>query len=201
MDALAMLWANARAAHLLAVRRMTPVKVGNDCEEGYNTNQDIFMMHTQKVETLEPFSSHVIPMKTTEAYLGECTNVMVQALYVQDGTLLPGLTMQNTYTELRKDSKKVVVVEWNHMAYPKTLWKKTPVARAIPVQLLPKTPELGSLLVPDEVFPDPQTPKLTIRQRHGNLFDELDLNSLDSWAPELADKACRLLAEYHDVFS
>ena len=27
MDALAMLWANARAAHLLAIRRMTPVEV------------------------------------------------------------------------------------------------------------------------------------------------------------------------------
>ena len=48
MDALAMPWVNARAAHLLAVRRMTPVKVGNDREEGYNTNQDGFMMHTQK---------------------------------------------------------------------------------------------------------------------------------------------------------
>ena len=55
MDALAMPWANARAAHLLAVRRMTPGKVRNDHEEGYNTNQDGFMMHTQKVETLEPF--------------------------------------------------------------------------------------------------------------------------------------------------
>ena len=31
MDVLAMPWANARAAHLLAVRRMAPVKVGNDC--------------------------------------------------------------------------------------------------------------------------------------------------------------------------
>ena len=57
MDALAMLWVNARAAHLLAIRRMTPVEVGNDCEEGYNTNQDGFLMPTQKVETLEPFSS------------------------------------------------------------------------------------------------------------------------------------------------
>ena len=93
MDALAMLWVNARAAHLLAIRRMTPVKVGNDCEEGYNTNQEVFVMHTQKVETLEPFSSHVISVKMTEAYLGECLNVMVQALYIQDGTLLPGLTM------------------------------------------------------------------------------------------------------------
>ena len=29
----------------------------------------------------------------------------------------------------------------------------------------------------------------------------LDLSGLDSWAPKLADKACWLLAEYHDVFS
>ena len=49
--------------------------------------------------------------------------------------------------------------------------------------------------------PNPQTPKLTIRQRHGKLFDELDLSGLDLWAPKLADKACWLLAEYHDVFS
>ena len=32
MDALAMPWANARAAHLLAIRRMTPVEVGDDQE-------------------------------------------------------------------------------------------------------------------------------------------------------------------------
>ena len=201
MDALAMLWANARAAHLLAVRRMTPVEVGNDHEEGYNINQDCFVMHTQKVETLEPFSSHVIPMKTMEAYLGEHLNVMVQALYVQDGTLLPGLTMQNAYTELRKGSKKAVVVVQNNTAYSQTLRKKTPVARVIPIQLLPETPKLGSLLVPDEVCPDPQTPKLMIMQRHGKLFDELDLSGLDMWAPELADKAHQLLAEYHDIFS
>ena len=140
-------------------------------------------------------------METMEAHLGERLNVMVQALYVQDGTLLPGLTMQNMYTELRKGSKKAVLVVWNHTAYPQTLWKKTPLARAIPIQLLPKTPKPGSLPVPDEVCPDPQTPKLMIRQRHGKLFDELDLSGLDSWAPELADKACQLLAKYHDIFS
>ena len=69
------------------------------------------------------------------------------------------------------------------------------------IQPVPKTPEPGSLQVQDEVCPDPQTPKLTIRQRHGRLFDELDLSSLDAWAPELGDKACWLLAEYHNVFS
>ena len=40
MDTLAMPWANARAAHLLAIRRMMPVEVGNGQEGGYNTDQD-----------------------------------------------------------------------------------------------------------------------------------------------------------------
>ena len=124
MDALAMPWVNARAAHLLAIRRMAPVKVRNDCEEEHNINKDGFVMHTQKVETLEPFSSHVIPMKMMEAHLGERINVMVQALYIQDGALPPGLTVQNMYTELRKGSKKAVVVVWNHTAYPKLFGRR-----------------------------------------------------------------------------
>ena len=41
---------------------------------------------------------------------------------------------------------------------------------------------------------------MTDRQRHGELFNELDLSGLDSWPPELADAAHWLLAEYHDVF-
>ena len=87
MDALAMPWANVRAAHLLAVWRMTPVEVGNGQEEEYDTDEDSPLMYTQKAEMLEPFSSHVIPMKTMEAYLGECIKVMVQALHTQDWDL------------------------------------------------------------------------------------------------------------------
>ena len=200
IEALAMPWVNARAAHLLAIWRMAPVKVESNHDGGYITIQEGFMMQTQKVETLEPFSSHVITVKTTEAHLGECLNMMLQALYDQDGTLPPGLTMQNTYTKLMKGSKKAVVVVQNHTAYPHTLQKKMPVARAVPVQLLTKTPEPGSLLVLEEVCSDLPTPKLTIRQRHGKLFDELDLSGLDSWAPKLVEKACQLLAEYHDEF-
>ena len=40
-----------------------------------------------------------------------------------------------------------------------------------------------------------------IRQRCSKLFDEFELSGLDLWAPELADEACWLLAEYHDVLS
>ena len=200
MDALAMLWVDARAAHLLAIRRMTPVGVGNDWEEGCKTDQDSPLMYTQKVEMLEPFSSHVILVRMMEAYLGDHLNIMVQALHTQDDTLPPGITIQNTYTELRKGSKKAVVVVRNNTAYPQTLWKNTPVARAMAMQLVPDIPEPGSLQVQDEVCSNPQTPKLTITQRHGKLFEELDLSSLDLWDPELADKACQLLAKYHDIF-
>ena len=183
MDALAMPWVNARAAHLLAIWRMVPVEVEDDRKEGYETNQEGFIMHTGKVEILEPFSSHVIPIEMMEAYLGECLNVMVQSLHVHDGTLSPGLTVQNMYTELRKGSKKVVVIVQNHTAYPQMLQKKTPVVQMIPVQLVPGAPEPDSLPDQKEVCPNPETPKLTIRQRCGKLFDELDLSGLESWHP------------------
>ena len=136
-----------------------------------------------------------------KAYLGEHINVMVQALCAQDGTLLLGLTMQNTYTKLRKGNKKAVVVMWNITTYPQTLQKKTPMARVVPALPVPEPPESESLQVRDDTYPDLQIPKLMIRQRCGKLFDELDLSGLHSWAPELADAAHWLLVKYHDVFS
>ena len=126
---------------------------------------------------------------------------MVQALRTQDGSLPPGLTVQNTYTKLRKGSKKAAVVVWNNTTYLQTLWKKTPVARAVAALLVPKTPKLEGMQEGTDKSLDPHTPRLTVRQTHGKLFNELDLSSLDFWTPELADAACWLLAKYHDVFS
>ena len=129
MDALAMPWVNARAAHLLLVCRMMPIEVGNGQGEKFDVNDYDPLMYTQKAETIEPFSSHIVPLKTGKAYVGECNNAMIQALQTQDGSLPQGLTVQNTYTELRKGSKKVVVVIQNNTAYPQTLQKKTPWPR------------------------------------------------------------------------
>ena len=128
IDTLAMLWANARVAHLLSEHRMTPIGVGKGQEEKFDVNDYDSLMYTQKVETIEPFSSHTVPVKTGKAYVGECINIMVQTLQTQDGSLPQGLTIQNTYTELRKGSKKAVVVVWNNTTYPQTLWKKTSMA-------------------------------------------------------------------------
>ena len=108
---------------------------------------------------------------------------------------------QNMYTKLRKGGRKAVVVVQNNTAYAQTLQKKTPMARAVSALPMPEPPESKSLQVRDDTYPDFQIPKLTIRQRNGKLFNELDLSGLDSWVPELADAAHWLLAKYHDIFS
>ena len=77
MDALAMPWANARVAHLLSVYRMMPMEVGDGQEEKFDMNDDDQLMYTQKAETIEHISSHIVPVKTGKAYVGECINVMV----------------------------------------------------------------------------------------------------------------------------
>ena len=201
IDTLAMPWVNARLAYLLSVCRMMAIKVGDGIEEESSSDDFNQVMFTQNVETVETFSSHMMPVKVGRAYTGKCFNIMVQALWTEGGSLLQGLTVQNTYTELRQGSKKAVMVVSNSMAYPQTLQKKTPVARAVVALLVPKPLREAQLQEEGDMPQDLLTPKLTVRQRHGKLFDELDLNGLDSWPPELADATHWLLAEYHDVFS
>ena len=109
--------------------------------------------------------------------------------------------MQNTYTKLRKGSKKAVVVVWNNTTYSQTLHKKTSVARVVAALPVPEPPKGEQLQEGADKSHNFHTPRLTIRQGHGKLFDELDLCSLDSWTPKLAGAACQLPAKYHDMFS
>ena len=132
--------------------------------------------------------------------MGECINVMIQALQTEDGTLPLGLTVQNTYTELRKGNKKTVVVVCNNTTYLQTI-KKPPVARVAAASPVLEPSKSKGLQEGIGKSADSHTPKLTVRQRHGKLFDELDLSSLDSWTLEMADAAHWLLAKYHDVLS
>ena len=89
----------------------------------------------------------------------------------------------------------------NSTAYPQTFWKKTPVARVTAASPVPGPPESEGLQEGADKSADFHTPRLTVRQRHGKLFDELDFGGLNSWTPELVDAACWLLTKYHDVFS
>ena len=101
IDALAISWANARVAHPLLVCRMTAVKVGDDIVEEPSSDDYDQVVFTWNVETIEAFSSHMVLVRVEKAYIGGCINVMTQALQTGDGSLPQGLTVQNTYTELR----------------------------------------------------------------------------------------------------
>ena len=83
---------------------------------------------------------------------------MVQALWTEDGSLPQGLTVQNTYTKLRQDSKKAVMVVRNNTAYSQTLQKKTPVAKATAALPVPKPPEEVQLQEVVDEHQDPHTP-------------------------------------------
>ena len=201
VDALAMSWANARVAHLLSVHRMMTVEVGDGLKEEPDTDGYDQSMYTPNVETIEPFSSHIVPVKAGRAYTGGHINVMVQALQTEDGSLPQGLTVQNTYTELRQGSKNAVVVVRKQHGILTDPPEENPSGQRSRSIALPKPPEEVQLLEGADELQNSHTPRLTIRQRHGKLFNELDLSSLDSWAPKLVDAAHQLLAKYHDMFS
>ena len=75
------------------------------------------------------------------------------------------------------------------------------MARAVAALPVHEPPEGEQLPEGTDDSYDSHTPRLTVRQRHGKLFNRLDLSGLDSWTPELADAAHQLLAKYHDMFS
>ena len=68
IDTLAMPWVNARVAHLLSVYRMMTMEVGDAIMEEPNQDGYDQVMFTQKVETIEPFSSCMVPVKVGRAY-------------------------------------------------------------------------------------------------------------------------------------
>ena len=121
-------WANARVAHLLSVHRPAATVVDDETAESANPNGYTEVVIMRNMETIDAFSSHVIPIKVEKAYSGECSNIMTQALQTKDGSLPQGITIQNAYTELWKGSKNAVMVVRDSMAYPKTLQKKALVA-------------------------------------------------------------------------
>ena len=105
IDALATPSANAREAHLLSVQRAAATIGDNQAKEKFKPGEYDEVVITKNKETVDAFSSHVIPMKAEKAYTGECINVMTQAVQTKDGCLLQGLTVQNAYTKLRKVAK------------------------------------------------------------------------------------------------
>ena len=80
-------WANARLAHLLSVHRAIAMVVEDDTAETVNLNGYDEVVFTRNTETIEAFSSCVLPTKAEKSYMGEHINVMTQVLWIADGSL------------------------------------------------------------------------------------------------------------------
>ena len=113
----AKLLVNTQMAHLLSMQRATATVEDSQTVEKSGLSEYDKVVITKNAETIDAFSSHVIPVKTEKAYLGERINVMTQALQVEDGSLPQGLTVQNAYMELRTSTKNAVVVVRNSTTY------------------------------------------------------------------------------------
>ena len=100
IEALVMPWANARLVHLLSVCRAVAMVVDDEIAEIASLNGYDEVVFMRNMETIDEFSSCVLPTKAGKAYIGECINIMTQAQYIADGSLPQCLTIPNTYTEL-----------------------------------------------------------------------------------------------------
>ena len=109
IDTLAIPWAKAWVAYLLAVWWTTATIDGSEVAAGESDPSDYNeVVSTKDTETIDAFSSHIIHAWMRTAHTGEGINVMTQVLCIEDGSLPQGLTVQNAYTELHSDSKNVM---------------------------------------------------------------------------------------------
>ena len=140
IDALVTLWVSAQVAHLLSVWWATATVEDGQVDGKSDLSGYDEVVVTKNTEAIDAFLSHIIPAKVGTAYTSKRINVVTQALHIGDGSLPQGLMVQNAYTKLRKGSKNIVMVIRNSMAYPQTLRKKTPVARAVVATRVPEQP-------------------------------------------------------------
>ena len=87
IDALTTPWGNAWVAHLLSVWRATATVEDSQAVGKSSPSKFDKVVITKNTETIDPFSSHVIPLKAEKVYTRERINVMTQALQAEDGSL------------------------------------------------------------------------------------------------------------------
>ena len=80
IDALAAPWANAGVVHLLSVQRAAATVEDDQAMAESSPDEYDKVVITKNTETVDTFSSHVIPMNVEKAYTGQCINVITQAL-------------------------------------------------------------------------------------------------------------------------
>ena len=106
-----------------------------------------------------------------------------------------GVEVLSAYATITTGCNKVAVVLKNTTNDWVEVEKGVPIAQMVTAnQIPPATIEVAMGYTPEKRA-------LTKKERHEELFKKLDLSGLDTWDQDLAQKACSLLAEDHDLFS
>ena len=165
---------------------------------------------TKPVEV--PALGSVIARGHTEStmMMGHCLRVMTQAPYPDDDANLPvSLYVLRMYTKLHDGSRTAHVVLQNGTSRPIHLHRQL-VGRVVAANLVPEAkvmPEFMKKLSEDDAETDEKekSPKLMIPERQHLLIEILErdggLDMLKDWPEKEALDACRLLMEFHHVFS
>ena len=197
-------WVNALVTYLLAGHWVNMTLISRNIAK-WPINPTVLneIMKTRKSEKIEGYLSKSIYAQTMTVFMGCNLHVMTHVLYGGDKPLPQGLAVLNTYREMTTGSKSMPVVVRNMTATPITLKKNTAVAGVVApyavsnIQVLPGTVEQLDAAQGIQMG----RTKMTVEQQKEALFEQLDLNSLDSWTPSSRAVAHSLLAEYHDIFS
>ena len=146
--------------------------------------------------SVPPFGHKVLHGKTKLLLHGYWMNIMTHGLEKRSPLLPLGIDVLSAYTTLANGSTWVAVVLRNNTNDWVQIPKGTPVARMVAAnQIPPVTSDVAASKPQDK----PRT--MSQEERQKVLLEKLDLLGLESWLPEVAEKAQSLLAEYHDIFS
>ena len=176
-----------------------------------NTNEDPTdldeLVRLTNPVVVPAFGSCIVKGRTTKTMMtGIKLNVMTQAPYTEDEANLPiGLYVMRNRVEMNPGSQTVHLVLWNGTSRPIKMSAGWKVGRVVTVNIVPKaeaSPELRRQLGMEDRAKEP---KMTIPERQAELIKILEkdggLDMLKDWPEDDARRACRLLMEYHDVFS
>ena len=176
-----------------------------------NTNEDPTdldeLVRLTNLVIIPAFDSCIVKGRTTKTMMTDTKlNVMTQAPYAEDEANLPvSLYVMRNRVEMNPGSWTVHLVLQNGTSRPIKMSAGRKVGRVVTVNIVPKAEASPKLLRQLGMEDRAKEPKMTIPERQAELIKILEkdggLDMLKDWPEDDARRACRLLMEYHDVFS
>ena len=157
-------------------------------------------IHLLTAKVVKPFETLVVKARTKITFTAGHLHCSTLAMDSKDETLPPRLIVTGAYTVMKWGSKMVSIVLHNTTGLLIHLRKGQMVAQVQAVNEVPQPHLKLGMLDSLKVLNNPK-PTLSVEECKEKLMATLDLLGLDKWPEEKAKHTCKLLMEYHDIFS